>query len=140
LRRSRHSPATSRPGRPTTYTLVRDNGVHRPHIGRHGQPSTVGLKREQTWRSICILTSFSVRDLIATASTEEVTVSYNYAQRYCAHLAGAGILIPIATRPTRYRLTPSSRTGPIAPRVVTLVQVIDGNTGAVMAHGKKEAE
>lgn len=117
------------------YSLIDDVGSHAPRLGRDGRPCNRGQKRRQLWRTITILGEFSARELQVTASTEDHPIAYYYAQRYCGHLALAGVLVSSDSRPMRYQLVPKYRRGPNPPRVLQRVQIVDGNTGTLLYLG-----
>ncbi|WP_035061224.1 hypothetical protein [Andreprevotia chitinilytica] len=121
---------------PSTYLLVRDNGVEAPRVDRTGRAVNTGLHREQMWRTMRIIRDFTASELAAQASTEQVPVSLITARKYLHALALAGYLREItpAHGPAagRYALTPSRYTGPRPPIVQRTQAVYDPNEGRVV--------
>lgn len=107
------------------YELIRDGGFEAPGT------SDAGRKREQLWRSMYLLASFTVQELVAAASTLSHPVSFTYSQQYCQHLRKAGYLTLVARRrryvPARYALPAHSYTGPRSPYLKDYRNVFDPN-------------
>ncbi|SDX55848.1 hypothetical protein [Thiocapsa roseopersicina] len=119
---------------PWGWQLIRDPGTEAPRVRANGSPVTLGAGREQCWRSMRILGSFTIPDLVATASTELHRVAEGEARDYCDRLARAGILA--RTRSPAglvYQLPPSRYTGPRPPQIRRTKAVYDGNTGQLYA-------
>ena len=89
--------------------------------------------RRHLWTAMRSLSTFSLAELVAAASTDELAIGRRVAADYVRRLAIAGALI--ALRPqtkrsvTHYRLRPSADTGPLAPREISAKVLIDRNTG-----------
>ena len=116
------------------WQLIRDPGAEAPRLRADGSPVTMGAGREQCWRTMRILGSFTVLDLVATASTETHRVAEGEARDYCDRLARVGILS--RTRSLAglvYQLPPSRYTGPKPPQITRKKEVYDPNTGRVYA-------
>jgi hypothetical protein len=118
------------------YRLVRDVGLEAPRLKRDGTPCRQGLAREQMWRTMQELVSFSPRDLAGTASTDLIPVSEVDAKAYLKALKAAGYLQVVreATKRTQacYRLI--KRTGPLPPMVQRTKVVFDQNLGEIVHH------
>lgn len=119
------------------YHLVRDTGVDAPRVTVEGKPVTAGLVNEQLWLAMralrgefdCLALAQAVRDAGGQVSIQTV-------KTYVTFLARAGYLgIFAASRPgtqARYRFNRARNTGPRAPLITRLREVIDANTGAVV--------
>ena len=122
------------------FALHRDVGVEAPRVDANGKTVTQGVGREQLWRAIRVLKSFSCRELAAAASTEAHVVSSEEAKTYVKFLKRAGYLSVQCVGRGRfaqvYRFVRSRDTGPRAPLVTRDKSVVDGNTGAVVLEGK----
>lgn len=118
------------------YRLVRDTGLLAPRLTPHGKPLIEG--RDQMWRTMKMLSRFTVEELAAASSTEERIVSPVDSADFCKHLHKAGYLIMLEPGTTRgkavYRLLPSMNTGPLAPMVQRTKVVFDPNRQEVMWH------
>jgi hypothetical protein len=128
------------------YELINDCGNSAPHLSADGSPSKRGAGSRNLWLSMRILGDFNYRELAATASNEDVSVSEATAERYINSLKTAGYLhqtqaVKIGITPRRFRLIPSKNTGPRPPIVQTIKQVYDQNTNEVVwsADDQKEA-
>lgn len=123
----------SEPGR---YVLVRDCGAEAPRVRRDGTPVTMGLGREQMWRTLRGLREFTAVDLAVQASTEEVPVSVETAKEYCHFLALAGYLTVVVAgkggMPNRYRFVPTRNTGPLPPMIQRIKALYDPNLKRVV--------
>lgn len=122
------------------YRLVNDTGNLAPRLTADGKPLIEA--RDQMWRTMKMLSSFTSVDLAAAASTEECAVSPVDAKDYCKHLHKAGYLTllrhPSPTAKAVYRLLPSMNTGPHAPKVQRTKLVFDPNRQEVMWHEEIE--
>jgi hypothetical protein len=119
------------------FTLVKNTGVDAPQINQKGQHNTAGLPRQQMWNAMRICKGdFSNVELAQLASTPEVPVSVAAAAKYIHFLKLAGYLENTVGRNKeplmRYRLKPSMKTGPKAPRVLDIKQVFDMNTRKIV--------
>lgn len=113
------------------YELVKDVGVDAPRVRKDGSKVVQGQGREQMWRAMRILKSFSALELAVNASTEECTVKESSAADYCKHLCHAGYLTKNA-KGKIYRFLPSRYTGPKPPMIQRTKQVFDANLKKVM--------
>lgn len=112
------------------YTIAKDSRFA-PRVRRDGSlvPPT---KQDHMWRAIKMLKRFTLGDLAAAASTEEVTVSEVHAADYLKHLANAGYVRRVGTSPVAYTLLPDKNTGPRAPYIQRVKQVFDPNLNKVV--------
>ncbi len=111
-----------------------------PVIRRESYTGRRGRVQEQLWTAMRALPQFSVAELAAVASTEEVAVKPMVASRYVKRLFRAGLLLavvrPDKSSPGRapgaragiYRLRPSANRGPRPPAVIG-DRVYDFNAG-----------
>ncbi len=94
-----------------------------------------GRIQRHLWTAMRNLTTFSIAELAAAASTDEVEIARHTAADYVRRLALVGALTIV--RPTRansrnsglWRLKKSADTGPLAPRQVVAKFMVDRNTG-----------
>lgn len=118
------------------WELINDVGVDAPRVTKQGKPVTQGQAREKIWRAMKILGEFNWRELVATASTEKVTIKEYDLKDYLKHLHNAGYIIIVGHRKpgesTRYKLIPSRYTGPRPPMIQRVKQVFDPNLGKVV--------
>jgi hypothetical protein len=96
-------------------------------------PRTTAM--EQLWTAIRSLKTFGLRDLIFSATTEDVKPSYALAKRYAHYLTTGGYLTvinPTHTGKQRWRLKPGMNTGPLPPRMkaIRADAMWDPNLGA----------
>lgn len=97
--------------------------------------STHGRQQQHLWTAMRTLSTFSLGELAAAASTDEVVVSRLTAFNYVRFLTQANVLIVVrsARRKTLdsglYRLRKAADTGPLAPSVVGARLMFDRNTG-----------
>lgn len=116
------------------WQILRDPGAEAPRLRPDGTPVTMGAGREQCWRTMRILGTFTALDLVATASTETHRVAEGEARDYCDRLARVGILArtrgPVGVA---YQLAPSRYTGPQPPQIRRTKEVYDPNTGRLYA-------
>lgn len=118
------------------YALINDVGVEAPRLNAKGEVSRQGCGREQMWRTMRILGSFTTQDLAVSATTEECTVNVGSAREFLKYLAKAGYIVQ-RQRGGAWRLV--KNTGPRPPVIQKLPQVFDPNTGKVVWTGKAGA-
>ena len=116
------------------YRVVR-RATRSPHLAAGG--SVVASGQSQMWTAIRALATFSARELVVAASTEERAITLETAKSYIKHLNAAGYLkIEQAARPPHrpaiYRLIPRANTGPLAPRILRAKLVYDANRQTIM--------
>lgn len=119
------------PGR--IYELVKRQRAT-PSFNRDGSPAHAGARQQQMWNVMRRETGgWTLQELVIAASTEDVTVTSDWARRYCVALTAAGILIETG-RPgdRRWRLKGTANTGPQPPMRMSGACVFDPNTGAVV--------
>ncbi len=125
-----------RPGTVNLYKLVNDCGVEAPRVRKDGSFVTQGRGREQLWRTMKILKSFTPRELTIAASTEDHAVKESETQRYVTFLHQAGYLIRIdeadSKHQARYRFNTRKNTGPKPPQVQRLKTLYDPNLGKIV--------
>lgn len=123
------------------FELVRDVGHDAPKLQRDGSPSHIGRSREQMWRAMKMLPSFSFVDLAVNASTEDAPVSAEDAKHYVKHLLRAKYLTVLQPATTHskaiYRL--ARNTGPKPPMVTRAKVVFDPNLGRIAWHEAVDA-
>ncbi|WP_051219468.1 hypothetical protein [Oceanobacter kriegii] len=128
-----------------TYQLARNTGREAPRLTNTGKPSKLGRVRENLWRSMRTLGTFTSRELASTARTDDVAVSDSEAKRFCRYLERAGYVV-IAQPPvhkkslTVYRFVQQRYTGPLPPIIQTIDQVFDANTGEIVWSADEEQE
>ena len=120
------------------YRLIHDPGVDAPRVRRDGT-ILPEAGRDRLWRCMRILRDFSITDLVVQASLPEAPVAAGEAEFYCLYLARAGYLVEIEPN-RRFRFLPSFYTGPRAPMIRRVREVVDGNTGEVRWSGDEREE
>lgn len=118
------------------YALINDIGVDAPRINAKGEESRQGCIREQLWRTMRILGSFTTQDLIVHATTEDCAIKLGSAREYLKYLAKAGYIVQ-RQRGGPWRLV--KNTGPRPPVIQQIPQVFDPNLGTVVWTGKAGA-
>lgn len=123
------------------YRLVKDEGIEAPRVRRDGMRVTQGLAQEQMWRTLRMMTGdINTRELVAHASTPDVSVDFNAAGNYLQMLFAAGYLIRTAESrafgrgavQARYKLNPARNTGPRPPMICRAKVVYDPNEDRVV--------
>lgn len=129
-----------KPGECAIYALERDLGVEAPRVRRDGT-MPVETAQSRMWRVFKVLRICSVRDLVVHASLPGAPVSAGAAADYCQWLARGGYLAPLPRQKgdvARYRFV--CDTGAKAPQILAVKQLLDANTGKIMAgQGVQEA-
>lgn len=116
--------------RAAIYQLVMDKaGAVAPRVRKDGSPVTQGIGRDQMWRAMRVLGTFTVQDLIVHATTEDHAVAYKEADTYCQFLARAGYL---GRRGKAYQFIRSRYSGPRPPMIQRIKQVYDPNLNTVV--------
>lgn len=111
------------------WQLLRNPGIDAPRVRPDGSEIVLGAGREQCWRAMRILGTFSVPELVATASTPRWAIKPGEAQDYCDRLSRVGILQRYrAASDDRwlYTLTPTRYTGPQPPQILRYKPARDG--------------
>lgn len=115
-----------------TYRLLRQ-GAAAPKLSRlHNEQA---IRRQQLWRAMRALQSFTIRELACAASTEEAPIADGVAQNYLWWLRRAGYVALIGRAGTvgHYQLLRRMNTGPYAPIVRHRQQaVVDRNNDEVV--------
>lgn len=124
------------------WRLIKDGGHHAPRLRRDGSAVTQGAGVTNIWRSMRMLGTFSVVDLVLHSSTPSTQVKDGAVQSYCSMLLTTGYLCvrqksdPVKGRRAIYSLV--RNTGPKPPMIQRVKQVYDPNTGEVFR--KRAAE
>jgi hypothetical protein len=112
-----------------TYRLLRKEAAA-PELGAlHNRQA---IRRQQLWRAMRALQSFTIRELACAASTEEAPISDAVAQNYLWWLRRAGYVALLGRKGTvgHYQLLRRKNTGPFAPIVRHREQtIVDRNNG-----------
>lgn len=112
-----------------------------PRIRRDGGIVKQGAGRDQMWRTMKMLRTFTAKDLAISASTEEVRIKVTSAEDYLKFLCRAGYLkistphkdgYPDTSRKATYRFIESKNTGPAAPMIQRVKRVYDPNLEEVV--------
>ncbi len=111
------------------YTLIKDVGVVAPVVNKAGV-LIENTNQGRIWRAIRILKIFSLKDVVATASTEEDPISVVSADNYLSFLKKAGYLN--MNKDKVYRLNPAMNKGIQAPQIQRIRQIYDPNTDEVV--------
>ncbi|ALF02132.1 hypothetical protein [Salipiger abyssi] len=133
-----HAAAEAR-GQFSTYQMLRDTGHHAPRLRKDGSAVVQGQSTEQLWRSMCILKTFTYRDLIETATVE---IPEGTAKSYCSMLLATGYLRVLKKAdPAKGQIASYSlirNTGPKPPQVQRVKRIYDPNTREVyMPEGRE---
>lgn len=124
------------------YRVVRRQS-EAPRLRRDGSevPRTVQELMWATMRHL-LREGFTVRDLAAFSSTDEIRIGEVTAKSYVKHLNAAGYLQPLQPGRPRYlttwRLKPGMNSGPKPPKILRTQIVYDPNTNKF--HGEPVAE
>lgn len=114
------------------YRLARDS-AETPRVREDGSQVTKGAGRAQMWRSMKILKSFTLTDLLAASCTEEHPVAREESITYVRYLSYAGYLRKTDARPLEQATFRLVRwTGPKPPRIQRVHSVYDPNTKEVV--------
>lgn len=111
------------------FKLLKDVGVDAPRVRKDGTPVTMGQGRENMWKIMPILGTFTAKELAVQATTETCQVKVSAAVSYLQYLHKAGYLHK--TGNGGYRMLPSAFTGPRPPMIQRTKQVWDPNTNTV---------
>ncbi len=134
LHRVEDTPAPAEPHAPRrrspVYELVGDCGLEAPRL------NDALCRREQVWRTMRLLATFTPQELAIAASTDRFPVTASYAAAYCQILRKAAYLITIAPRgryrQARYRLLAQNDTGPQPPVLHRYRYLFDPNLGRII--------
>ncbi len=103
---------------------------------RSAQEATEARTRRHLWTAMRTLSTFSLAELVAAASTDDLAVNRRATADYVRRLVTVGVLMPLRPQTkrgvTHYRLRPSADTGPLAPREISAKVLIDRNTGKAL--------
>ena len=125
------------------YRIIR-KASRAPVVKRDGSTGSHGAVNRQIWTAIRSLGSFSYRELVVAASTEEVPVQEVTARDYLRRLCDAGylrIVDPGKPRtPCTYALKRSMNTGPDAPKVLRTKLIWDPNRNEIIGETIAEEE
>lgn len=115
------------------YAIKQDVGAEAPMLKRDGRELRDTREREQLWRAMKMLRSFTAGDLAIHATTEEHPISERSAAYYLDALRLAGYVAAAGRsgRRTLYQLLPS-RAGAKPPLIQHVMQVYDPNEGKVV--------
>lgn len=122
------------------WRLIRDGGHHAPRLRPDGSAVTQGAGVTNIWRSMRMLNTFSVVDLVLHSSTPSTKVTESTVKSYVSMLLTTGYLRvvqksnPVKGRQAIYRLVRNS--GPKPPMIQRVKQVYDANTGEVFRKGE----
>lgn len=116
------------------WQLLRNPGIDAPRVRKDGSEVVQGAGREQCWRAMRILGSFTAEELVATASTPRWTVSLGEAVDYCNRLSRIGLL-DRAKQDDRfvYTLVPALYPGPKPPQILRYRPAKDGQPARAKA-------
>ena len=103
------------------YTLLKDLGVLAPVVNKAGV-LVENTNQGRIWRAIRILKVFSLKDVVATASTEEDPISVVSADNYLSFLKKAGYVN--VNKDKVYRLNPAMNKGIQAPQIQRIRQIL----------------
>jgi len=118
------------------------------------RPSYTGQRgriNDQIWTAMRVLKQFSLEELAAAASTDDVSVKFGAVEHYVRNLRRVGLITDIqsyqrgsatglgaGSRAGVYRLKPSSSTGP-KPLKITKLGVFDPNRDVFFAFDLEDA-
>lgn len=124
--------------------VIKNAVTHAP-IERQGPRAITA--REAMWNAIRALKTFTARELVMSAATEERPISQRSANLYIQRLAQAGVLqvvvpprratgkigpVPRGAIAGTWRLCPTADSGPEAPKLCNAGFVFDPNKNAVL--------
>ncbi|MFW5499619.1 MULTISPECIES: hypothetical protein [unclassified Maridesulfovibrio] len=102
-----------------------------PKVDRDGKllpPS----KRDHMWRTMRMNKNFTIRELVALASTDEVVIKPADAKDYIKHLSHAGYVKNIGKKGNAFKFLLIQNTGPLPPKIQRIKQVFDPNLNKVV--------
>ena len=123
------APVSAEHERGPGWQLIRNPGIDAPRLRDDGTEVVQGSGRDQCWRAMRILGTFTATELVATASTERWRVKPGEAEDYCNRLSRAGILSRawiLSSRTWCYTLSPARYTGPKPPQILRYKPAQDG--------------
>lgn len=120
------------------YSLINDMGMEAPRVRKDGS-IIPEMGRDRLWRVMRILKEFSIADLVVHASLPEAPVAESEAVYYCQYLTRAGYLVEVESK-RLYRFLQAQYTGPRAPVIRRIREVVDANTGEVRWSGDEREE
>jgi hypothetical protein len=118
-----------------------------PKVRRDGTIIAGASKQQAMWntmRSPVSRTGFTVHDIVAWGSTDELKIVKDTALNYITILASAGYLIQLAPgnrhKLAIWRLSPGMNTGPLPPMILRTKIVFDQNRHEVVGESIAEEE
>ncbi|WP_178860769.1 hypothetical protein [Thiomicrorhabdus cannonii] len=122
---------------PKIYTLEKDTGVNPPRVDINGNEYKKGMVREQMWRTMRMVGSFTAAQLAANATTDDVVITETTAKKFIHSLYQAGYLRLVKPGhkeygTAEYQLKPAAWTGNKPPLVSHMNVVFDQNTNKVV--------
>lgn len=130
------------------YRIAKSSRVA-PVLRRETFTGKRGLIQQQVWRAMRTLPAFTLSELAAAASTEEVPVKARTAEEYVRRLLKAGVVTVVSPYKKGEKAPPGARgsagakagiyqlrrladTGPLAPKVFAASIVFDPNKNRVV--------
>ena len=120
---------------PAVIYAARLDILDAPVMRRADYAADRGRRVQQLWQAMRLMSVFTLPELVATASTDEVEIKDSVARSYVRALAKAGWLVEMTRRSrvgqvATWRLLPARNTGPLAP-ADTKSGIVDRNVGRI---------
>ena len=116
--------------RTNVYTIIKDMGATAPVVSKSGK-LIEDTHQSRIWRAVRILKTFTLKDVVATASQDDDPVSLTATDHYLNCLKKAGYLTKRNQEKT-YHLNLAMNKGIQAPQIQRIRQVYDPNLDKVV--------
>lgn len=127
--------------RPTRYQFIKDNGIDAPRFTNEGVLMVNSTVNENVWRSMRILKTFTVNELVANSGTSKKSVSHGTVIAYVRLLRNAGYLIVVEKLKNKVeRLKLIKDTGRKPPQILRVKEVYDPNINKIVYREVPDAE
>lgn len=120
------------------YTLLKDCGLVAPQVNKRGE-FLEDNAQSRMWKAIRILKTFSLRDLIVTASTDNSQISISAADTYLGLLKKAGYVTK-KNQDKNYKLVMAMNSGIKAPQIQKTKSIYDPNLNKIVWSNKENVD
>lgn len=112
------------------YTLIKDCGLVAPQVNKRGE-FLEDNAQSRMWKAIRILKTFTLRDLIVTASSDISAISTSAAITYLGYLKKAGYITK-KNQDKSYKLVFAMNSGIKAPQIQKTKSIYDPNLNKIV--------